>query len=209
MRKQTRPEAPQDFALHSTKWSQQWADLRAKNPAAAFNWYESGGRSARDMALPTLKQMTQDHCAFCDVFPFDDSSNEPVEHFKPKSLPEFYHEAYAWENLFYCCGFCQKSKKEQWNPRLLRPDAPDYDFQHYFRFTYSTGKIAPNPVLKMIDPDAWECARVTIDLYGLDKPVKRRRRMKALRDWTNLKNRVIDHRPYRDFIEGDSLLEKS
>src|SRR5467141_3972874 len=99
MRKQTRPPTPEVLVKHGERWSRRWADLREKNPSASFQWYVADGLSARDWLLPVLKEMTQDHCAFCDKFPFDDCSPEPIEHFKPKSDERFYADAYAWENL--------------------------------------------------------------------------------------------------------------
>lgn len=207
MRKQTRPDPPEEFRQNADKWNRQWAELRTRNPSAGFHWYETAGRTAREIALPALKEMTQDHCAFCDVFPLDDRSREPVEHFKPKSRPEFYDQAYTWENLYYCCEFCQGSKGEKWNDQFppLRPDAAEYSFSRYFRFEFTTGRIEPNPLLKNSEPDAWQQARVTIELYGLDEPAKRRRRLQELRKWSRSSGPVLNEFAYRDFLEGAPL----
>ena len=209
MRKQLRPAPPDEFRQHSDKWNSQWADLRTRNPAASFSWYAVGNRSSREIALPVLREMNQGHCSFCDVFPLDDRSSEPIEHFKPKTRPEFHREAFSWDNLFYCCEFCQKTKRERWDTEFppLRPDDPEYLFHRYFRFVYSTGAIEPNPLLKASSPDEWERARVTIDFYGLDKPARNRRRLQALRMWSKASGRILDDHPYRDFLEGGALLD--
>jgi uncharacterized protein (TIGR02646 family) len=207
MRKQTRPPIPKILAEHGPEWSRQWTDLRARNPSASFQWYQTGGKTAREWLLPDLKSMTQDHCAFCDSFPLDDRSKEPIEHFKPKSDPRFYAEAYGWENLYYCCDRCQSSKGEQWDDRLLRPDAADYAFERYFLFDYTTGEIKPNCVASPADQ---ECARVTISLYGLDRGPKRRARCLELRKWQRSDERRLDEWAYRDFLEtGDDAAPAS
>ncbi|MCY2990498.1 MAG: TIGR02646 family protein [Planctomycetota bacterium] len=198
MRKQTRPPIPPILVQHGEQWARQWAALRARNPKAAFQWYQADGRSARDHLLSHLRSMTQSHCAFCDSFPLDDRSSEPIEHFKPKSDPPFYADAYRWENLYYCCELCQGTKREQWDERLLRPDASDYSFESYFVFDYTTGEIKPNPVVSAQDQAR---AKVTIQLYGLDLPSRRQSRRLELRRCQRGGSGSIDEWAYRDFLE--------
>lgn len=205
MRKQIRPPAPPQFVEHAAKWCERWLQLKAKTPGAKFPWYSIDGKSAREWALPMLREMNQGHCSFCDASPLDDRTKEPIEHFRPKGnkdRPEFAALAYEWSNLYYCCPFCQSEKAERWHDALIAPDEIVYEFSRYFRFDFTGGetggKIEPNPDAS--DSDRARAA-ATIQLYGLDKAERRRGRMKALRDWSNHKVQVIDESPYRDFVE--------
>jgi len=199
MRRQTRPPKPEILEQHGERWSRQWAELRAKNPNARFQWYQAEGQTARDWCLPALKEMTQGHCAFCDAFPLEDRSKEPIEHFKPKSEPRFYADAFAWDNLYYCCERCQGSKGERWDDGLLRPDAADYSFERYFVFDYTTGEMKANPCANPADQAR---AKITIRIYGLDTPQRRRCRSLELRQWQRSDERVLDDWAYRDFLDA-------
>ena len=198
MRRQTRPPIPEVLQKHGERWTRQWIDLREKNPSAKFSWYQAEGKTAREWLLPELQHMTQGHCAFCDCFPLDDRSQEPIEHFKPKSDPQFYADAYAWENLYYCCDRCQSNKGERWDDRLLRPDTADYAFDRYFMFDYTTGQIKANCLASAPDQAR---ATVTIELYGLDLTEKRRSRCLELRKWQRSSERDLDEWGYRDFLD--------
>ncbi len=178
MKKQTRPTEPEVLQQNAAKWNAAWAALRAKNPSASFNWYQFKGKSAREWILPTLREMNDAHCSFCDAFPLEAITNEPIEHFKPKSDPRFHNEAYSWSNLFYSCDFCQGQKREQWDDQLLAPDATEYSFHHFFIFDFTTGAIAPNPTASF---DMQERARITIEMYGLDLDPRRRMRREEAR----------------------------
>lgn len=197
MRKQTRPPEPGVLAKHGTRWNRQWRNLRVRNPQAPFQWYRTDNRSAREWILPDLREMTQGHCAFCDAFPLEDRSTEPIEHFRPKSDPRFYNQAYAWKNLYYCCERCQSNKGEQWDDRLLRPDATDYSFTEYFDFNFRTGMIQPNATAERADQLR---AEVTIDLYGLDSDARRRYRKLERRRWRRDRS-AINNWAYRDFLQ--------
>jgi len=196
MRKQKRPREPEEFAANSKRWNAQWAKLRESNPDARFTWYKVNGVSAREIALPPLRAMNQEHCSFCDCYPLYDRSREPIEHFRPKSWIEFYRDAFSWENLYYSCDRCQASKGEQWNPLLLRPDAEDYSFDDYFEFDFTTGSMRPNLTA---DTGRKERARITIELYGLDEQARRRSRLESADQYVEGQN--LDLYSYRDFIQ--------
>ena len=200
MRKLVRPEEPEVLKNNAQKWNQQWADLRNKDPnkKPEFEWYRTGGKSAREWILPDLRSMNQGHCCFCDAFPIADTSKEPIEHFRPKSRPEFYCLAYTWTNLFYCCDFCNSEKGETWDEKFLNPDANDYSFERYFMFDHTTGAISPNP--KATETDQAR-AQATITAYGLDKEPKRKYRLLAARNWSRSDKSEIDFQSYRNFLE--------
>lgn len=198
MKKQTRPAEPEVLSKHASQWNEQWSSLKATNPTAKFNWYQVNGRSARDWVLPELRKMNESHCSFCDSFPLEASSNEPVEHFRPKSDARFYDQAYSWTNLYYSCEFCQRAKGEKWSDLLLAPDADDYAFSEYFMFDFTTGAISPTPG---ISPDKKERAQTTIDLYGLDREPRRRFRLMVARNWLKSTDQEIDSWAYRNFVQ--------
>ncbi len=134
MRKQTRPIEPVVLQENAAKWNSRWVNRKRTDPSANFAWYQLDGRSVREYLLPELRLMNQGHCSFCDWFPLDVSSNEPIEHFRPKSRDEFLDRAYDWRNLYYCCELCNSTKREQWQEELLAPDAEEYLFETYFEF---------------------------------------------------------------------------
>ncbi len=144
--------------------------------------------------------MTAGHCSFCEAFPLEGQSNEPIEHFRPKS--KFHSLAYDWSNLYYCCEKCQSSKGEQWSEDLLAPDAPGYRWSDWFEFDYTTGQLKPNT---FAHSTSQERASVTIRLYGLDSSERVRRRILELKKWTHAdkQSRNIDDFSDRDYLENN------
>ena len=201
MRKQPRPAAPAVLAENNAKWNAQWVALRQRNPQAAFQWYTVDGKTCREWILPELEAMTQGHCAFCDAFPFDDKSMEPIEHFRPKSNPMFHHLAFEWTNLYYACDRCQSSKNSQWVDELLAPDESGYEFSDFFCYELTTGELMPNPVAT---EERQNRARETIRVFDLDNPKRRSRRCREFHIWRRSSARDLDDVGYRDFIEAGS-----
>ena len=200
MRKLQRPPAPQQFEEHAQKWMNQWLNLRVQNPRG-FTWYTIDGRTARDWALPVLKSMSQGHCSFCDAFPLEDRAKIPVEHLRPKSHDDFAHLALEWTNLYYCCGYCQSEKHDQWEDDLIAPDELDYSFQRYFAFDYTNGCIWPNPTASTADQ---ERARVTIRLFGLDSVARCQHRMLEFRKFSDAVSPEINDWAYPDYLESST-----
>jgi uncharacterized protein (TIGR02646 family) len=204
MKKQIRPDEPQVLRENAAKWNEQWSTLKSGNHKARFSWYQINGRSAREWILPVLRVMNQAHCSFCDSFPLEGSSNEPIEHFKPKSDQRFYNLAYTWDNLFYSCEFCQNSKRERWDDDLIAPDAVDYEFSKYFVFDFATGAISPN--LSALPRDQVR-AQTTIDYYDLDTDSRRRGRLMEARIWCDSTAQLLDYFAYRNFIAPEVCSE--
>ena len=197
MRKQTRPEEPEVLRSHQEKWNRQWRELRGRNPSAKFAWYETGGKSAREWILQDLRGMNQGHCSFCDGYPVETVTSEPVEHFRPKSNPKFHDLAFAWDNLFYCCNACQSHKGEQWDDHLIKPDEPCYEFDRYFRFL--DGRIEP---VSGCDETVRLRAEATIRIFGLNERNLPRHRKLELRKWSRTTAPVLDDFAFRDFLEA-------
>lgn len=122
-----------------------------------------------------LMLMTQEHCSFCDGFPIA-NTGDAIEHFKPSSDLHFRHLAYDWGNLYYCCTKCNSSKGIRFDERLLRPDNPEYFFEHFFNYNANEAKL--EPAFDISEEDR-ERANKTIELYNLNrtKNKKERRRM--------------------------------
>ncbi len=202
MRVLIRPLEPEVLTLKAAKWNQQWADRRRENPSAAFTWYEHDKKSAREWLLPELRAMTSGHCTFCDAFPLEDKSLEPIEHFRPKHDERFYHLAFAWSNLYYCCDRCQGQKREQWDDGLIAPDQDGYRLDDYFEFDVASGEIRPSRFAK---DEPRERASVTIRIFGLNEGGRPGHRRRALLRWKHSTLRDLEDEPYRDFIECGSL----
>ncbi len=143
--------------------------------------------------------MTLGHCSFCDNFPLDDGDN-PIEHLRPKSDPNFYHLAYSWENLYFCCSTCNSYKQEQFNDAVIAPDEEGYESLNFFYFDTTNGSIAPNPAAS---PEDRERAKITIELFGLAQGNRNRLRRLEIQKWANhstASELTVDDYAYRDFL---------
>ena len=194
MRQFSRTPAPEIIQQNAAKWNEQWATRKRETPSASFNWYQHQNRSVREWILQDLALMTQEHCSFCDGYHIEP---ETIEHFMPKSHPDFLHLAYEWTNLYYCCGGCQGHKIEDWDPPLLRPDADDFQFERYFSYDFATGAISPNDAAS---PRDQLCAETTIKLYGLDSDRRRKFRREAKRIFDRSEEKNLDLFGYRNFV---------
>lgn len=194
MRRFQRRTEPEVLANNWQQWGEDWERRKKANPKASFHWHEVAGKPVNQLILPTLKAQTQSHCSFCDNFPVSPPSLETVEHFRPKS--KFHREAYHWPNLYFCCDYCQQ-KGEDFDEALLRPDAGDFDFDRYFRWDHTTGRLEIN---ETATPEDQNRARVTLELYRLNeghpsfRKREQRRRSKCL-------DEPLDDFAYRGFVE--------
>lgn len=202
MRKMTRTPQPDILRLKADEWNAQWKNLRERNPSAQFTWYIHDRKSARQWILDDLRQMTKEHCSFCDGFPIEVVSLEPVEHFRPKHDERFHHLAFAWANLYYSCDRCQGEKRSQWDDALIAPDEEGYAFEDYFEFDLPSGKIMVNRFASELQKNR---AAITIRIFGLNNGNRPTRRRKTLANWLCTNPRVLDDFPYRDFLECGSM----
>ncbi len=123
---------------------------------------------------PLLKELTDDHCSYCDHFP-PQRSDDTIDHFSPKGDEQFYHLAYEWTNLYSGCADCQGEKGTQYDAALLRPDAADFTFERYFVYNYLEHTIEVYP---LASHEERHKAEVTIRIFGLNdrKGIKTNRR---------------------------------
>ena len=90
------------------EWGEQYEAHRTKKGTGQdFSWRQG----IHEPLIEELSEQTNQHCTFCDSFPFD-MSKETVEHFRPKN--EFPKQAYEYRNLFYCCDKCQSRSNKKY-----------------------------------------------------------------------------------------------
>ncbi len=174
-------------------WGLQY-ESKIKNPLKSndFQWATYQGQKVNQLIEDDLRNMTQNHCAFCDIFPLR-QSGRTIEHFRPKT--RFPKESHLWTNLFYCCHACQE-KGEQFDENLIKPDEVGYEFSSFFvcRFDGDAIYIKPNP--RRTDQEQ-NSANVTIELYGLNRFDRPEDRFRVWRQFNDSNNPTIDEFPYR------------
>ena len=184
MRKILRGDCPQALNEKGAEWTERYG--------ASGYWPTYKKRNLRDILLDEgLRDQTLKHCSYCDTIPFYPPGEETIDHFRPKAT--YPHLAYAWENLFYCCPFCQRKKYEE---ALIKPDDADYEFARYFQWEFATGRLLPNEVAT--SEDQYRAER-TIELLRLN--LKHAESRVFLRESLETRPLSLDRHPYRDFIE--------
>jgi uncharacterized protein (TIGR02646 family) len=193
MRKFQRGAEPDFLADKWETWGLEWEQRRNTSSSAQFSWRTIGGEKLNHKLLPLLKQQTQEHCSFCDAFPVAPPSIETIEHFRPKS--SYPRAAYHWPNLYYCCMYCQQ-KGDEFVEALLQPDANDYEFDNYFRWDFTTGRMEINTLAS--EPDQHR-AEQTIKIYRLNEGHPRFRRL-AMQHRSSEQAVLPDELPYRHYV---------
>lgn len=202
MRPCTRGPVPDVLRDHGVEWSVEFAERRRTDPSARFAWRTYQGTSVRDVVLGPLKAMTDGHCAYCDGYPLDVTGRPTIDHFRPKSThPEL---SYAWDNLFLACERCQEHKLDRFDDGLLRPDVPEYRFDRYFIYQEKSGDLRPHPGASAADQG---CARITIDVFGLNaggRPAARKRELRdfRVREGGGGASVAVADRAYRFLLEA-------
>lgn len=191
MHKMERSAQPDCFSASWLAWTEDFVAARQHDPKHLFSWRSPACYQEIRRQLST---MTQAHCAFCDG-PIGVESRETVEHFRPKNT--FHNLAYEWNNLFPCCDMCQSNKRENFDPALLKPDEPEYAFDKYFVANFSTGEIEPSP---HSDEEARQKADVTIKIYGLNLPARKKARKREWESYQRGLQACLDDYNYRFFL---------
>lgn len=168
-----------------------YVEAKNRNPGYKFRWYAA---FRYDETRRLLNEMTQGHCAFCDGGDLGAISRETIEHFRPKSHPEFSRLAFQWQNLYPCCDQCQTQKLENFDINLLVADEVGYRFEDFFIADYTNGEIQPNPLASEHNQRRAQC---TIDFYGLNTSLRARCRKKELK-------RFRQRNPEDDFLNDFS-----
>jgi len=163
---------------HAHEITSDYINKRSANPSHRFQWPRREKQSVYEVVRSHLSLMTDGHCSYCDGFPINDTGQEQVDHFRPKSLPEFYALVCSWENLFLVCSACNHSKQDQWDNALLKPDDPEYSFLRYFSYVSHTGELIPNAAAT---PDDQQRANRTIAIFDLNRAGACKARMRMVR----------------------------
>jgi uncharacterized protein (TIGR02646 family) len=189
LRKLVRLSQPQHLEANASDWTATFVAGRAADPKFAFNWRS---QTCYREIKQQLLQITQGHCAYCDG-PLGTESRETVDHFRPKA--QFPDLAYDWDNLFPCCDKCQSVKREQFDAALLKPDDPDYFFEHYFLVNYKTGELASLP-----DANVYPAVQVTLQIFGLNSPSRNKARIREREQFDRDPSPILDDYNYRFFL---------
>lgn len=199
MRKIIRNFTPYVLAVNWKRWG------RAFKASGSFTWHQVSGKKVNHIIEADLLSLTQDHCAFCDGYPFGFLSQFTIEHFKPKA--EFKLLAFKWENLFPCCTQCQAASnlahRNGFNKKVLKPDDASYSFNKYFIVDFVSGEISENPNLPANEQQR---VKATISTYDLNSTSKCKVRLSQLNYYNTLlkdgKNPILDDFSFRYFIEA-------
>lgn len=189
MEKIVRPEAP---AWLDKQWQElgvKWEKIRKKQKDAKFRWINYLDLKTR------LLNITSKHCSYCDASPLGPRLKPTIDHFKPKS--KFPLLAYQWENLFISCYICQE-RKDRFDDGLLKPDEAYYSFDRFFHINWMNGELEPNPTALEEDKKR---AKITIDLFGLNKNGKPDDRMNELNSYKKDTSMNIERFSYRFFLK--------
>jgi len=174
----TRGPEPEVLAREGAQIGRAYAARRRETPEYRFPWPKRGGLSLLEVVREALVVMTAGHCSYCDGHPLDATGVETVDHFRPKSRPEFYELVCTWTNLFLTCTACNQAKREQWDDALLRPDDLEYRFERYFEYRADSGKLEPAATAS---PEEQQRAQRTIDIFDLNRAGTCKNRLQAAR----------------------------
>lgn len=181
---------------NAAKWGNTYA-AKKNNPTKKddFQWATYKGNKVNVLLIPILKDMTQNHCSFCDSYPLE-TIGVHIEHFEPVSSEPA--KSYLWENLFYCCPRCNEHKKDPFDLLLLKPDADNYDFSYYFIFNFSNGLLMPNKRRTLLEQHS---ALKTIELYGLNEYGRPEIRLREIEKYVRTTGISIDEFQFRFILE--------
>lgn len=186
-----RPKAPDWLIKNWKKWGERFKQkLDNSKKKNEFTWYSYKKEKVNKLLYPILRNLTQNHCSFCDGFPLQ-QTGETIEHFKPKS--KFPLLSYQWKNLYISCHNCQQ-KLDEFNDFLLKPDNRNYKFSEYFIFNYSSGEIKENPAKPLSNQQK---AKETIRIYRLNDFGRPEDRKRVFKQFNDSNNPVIDDFAYR------------
>jgi uncharacterized protein (TIGR02646 family) len=200
MREFDRSPAPDILQNNWEEWGERYHQKRNENPAFRFAWPVVEGQRLNHLILPHLRAQTQEHCSYCDKFPLDERNNSDntIDHFKPKSVPEFFREVCKWENLYLACRGCQDAKRSSFDNQLLRPDSEEYSFGKFYVYNYSTHEIE---VRDDILPEDQQRAILTRNILQLNDRSMCKARAYAYKRYLADDNPLVDDYNFRYIFE--------
>jgi uncharacterized protein (TIGR02646 family) len=135
---------------------------------------------AHDDVVQALWDMQCGKCCYCEQHIADMGQGQHVEHFRPKSRPEFAHLRNSWSNLLLACPMCNGQKSEQFpedgrgRAILIDPSAKTIHPEKHIEFIVDDGDDDPTGLPAPRTPRG----RKTVEVIGLWLPhyVRLRRR---------------------------------
>lgn len=102
---------PAGFTTQANKWWKEFEEKRKKDPnyTSTQFWTLVRKRKAMKGYADTLSKAFHCKCAFCES-EMKHVSAEHIEHYRPKSRPEFFVQMFAWENWLISCEKCNTWK---------------------------------------------------------------------------------------------------
>ncbi len=200
MRKFERLPEPTVLKDNWGKWGEKYQQKRLQNPAYEFRWPSIKNTPLNQLLREDLLSQTQHHCSYCDKYPLDGRGDHTIDHFRPKSHPDFYQEVCHWHNLYIACNGCQSAKKVAYSELFLRPDATDYSFEKYFIYNYLDDSIDIREDISTVDKNRAIYTRDTLGLndLGLRKAREKARKLYAVKTYA-----FIDDYDFRYLFDLD------
>lgn len=131
---------------------------------------------AHDDVVQRLWDMQCRKCCYCEQPIPNMGQGQHVEHFRPKSLPEFDDLRNKWRNLLLACPTCNGQKGEQFpvsgsgRAILIDPSSKSIDPEKHIGFTHDDGE-EDDPIEPIGLPfPRTPRGRQTIDIIGLWLP---------------------------------------
>jgi hypothetical protein len=126
-----------------------------------------------------LRKDFQFRCAYCLIHEahYGGLRNFHVDHFRPKSRPEFHHLVLFYPNLYYACSLCNTFKGAWWpstadfaaGRRFVDPCKEDA-YEKHFELNQNDGTLRPLSVM----------GEYTLEHIWLDRPQLNKHRLRQL-----------------------------
>jgi uncharacterized protein (TIGR02646 family) len=165
MRQLQRLACPPLLAGNADEWTCRYLEKRAHAPGARP---DSRQYAHRDI-LETLEAMSHKKCFYCERLLDEDEYT--VDHYV--EVNEAPDKAFAWENLYLCCGGCQDKLKEATVPRAECLDPCDPQIDPADHLTFDDELIRPQ--------NDSQRGRQTIRKYKLNRGALELRRSRRLK----------------------------
>jgi uncharacterized protein (TIGR02646 family) len=165
-------------------WSdkeRQYLDRNTQAGEALRKWTKNGKTIATWFHERVRPSGDPNNCAYCDGT-LGETSSETIDHFIPCHVDRAL--GLAWTNLYPACQACNTDfKGTKWSRELLRPDVDPVE--DWIAFDPDSGRLYPAPEF---DRRIRTRVRLTICVFGLNEPIRRRCRRQVWKDILNAIN---------------------
>lgn len=149
--------------------------------------WERWTQGERRLVVDELMRMTKNHCSYTDVIMRGRLGAVSIDQFLPKNKGG----KNEWQNLFVVSDAANIIKYDNYDELLLRPDAPDYEFDKYFDLDFNEHLIIPS---SNASKEYQKRAKITIDIFGLNRSLLVRDRGFELQKFLNVVNTLLHKR---------------